>query len=143
MKTNPLITVPLWILIIFGFASALQISIENISGVACPNIFAIPVCYVVTIAYGLMLGSLIINHNGCKHHFFCAGWGTAFVIALFASIAEMAGSGGICPSTSSGGLRGGTSVGIPMCYISLGMLVLILGLFIQGPYRQACEIHNK
>lgn len=143
MKTNPLITIPLWALVIFGFVGALLVSIENITGAACPNIFSVPICYVVAAAYGLMLGSLTINHNGCKHHFFCTGWGTAFVIALFASIAEIVGSGGICPSTSSGGLRGGASVGIPMCYISLGVLALILVLFIQGPYRQACAAHNN
>jgi len=36
-----------------------------------------------------MLGSLIVNHGGCKHHFFCMGWGIAFVFAVFASLAEI------------------------------------------------------
>ena len=143
MKTNPLITVPLWALVIFGFAGALKISYENMTGMACPHLFSIPVCYVVALAYGLMLGSLIINHNGCKHYFFCMGWGTAFVIALFASLAEFFGGGGICPSTSSGGLRGGATTGMPMCYISLLLLVMILVLFLNGPYKRACETQNR
>ena len=142
MKTNPLITYPLWALVIFGFVSVAKVSFDNFNGLACPSLLSVPVCYIVTVAYGLMLGSLMINHNGCKHHFFCMGWGTAFVIALFASIAEMFAGGGVCPS-SSGGLRAGAAAGIPLCYISLVILVVILILFIKGPYQVACDAHNE
>ena len=142
MKTHPLITYPLWALVIFGFVSVAKVSFDNFTGVACPSLFSVPVCYVVTVAYALMLGSLIINHNGCKHHFFCLGWGVAFVIALLASLAEMFGGGGVCPS-SSGGLRAGSPGGIPLCYISLAILVAILVLFIKGPYRNACDVYNQ
>lgn len=142
MKSNQLSTYLLWVLVIFGFVSVGKVSIDNMNGLACPNLLTMPVCYIVTAAYGLMLGSLIINHNGCKHHFFCAGWGVAFVVALFASLAEMFGGGGVCPSTS-GGLRAGASAGIPLCYISLVILIVILVLFIIGPYRKACNLDNK
>lgn len=142
MKSKSIGTYILWALVIFGFVSAAKVSINNFNGLACPNLFMLPVCYVVTVAYALMLGSLIINHNGCKHHFFCAGWGIAFTIALLASLAELFGGGGICPSTS-GGLRAATSTGIPLCYISLVILIVILVLFIKGPYQAACELHNK
>lgn len=138
MKDTPLITYPLWILVILGFVSVAKVSVDNFNGLFCPSLLGVPVCYIVTVAYGLMLGSLIINHNGCKHHFFCLGWGLAFVIALFASLAEMFGGGGVCPS-SSGGLRAGSAAGIPLCYISLAMLVAILVLFVNGPYKKACD----
>jgi len=141
LKTNPLITYPLWALVIFGFISAAKLSLDNFNGLACPSLLSMPVCYIVTIAYGLMLASLIINHNGCKHHFFCMGWGVAFVIALFASLAEMFAGGGVCPS-SSGGLRAGSAAGIPLCYISLAFLVVILVLFIKGPYQTACDTQS-
>ena len=141
MKSNPLSTYLLWALVIFGFVSVGKVSFDNMNGLACPSLLTVPVCYIVTVAYGLMLGSLIINHNGCKHHFFCAGWGVAFVIALFASLAELFGGGGICPSTS-GGLRAGASVGIPLCYISLAILIVILVLFIKGPYQTAYDQDN-
>ncbi|MEM7357514.1 MAG: hypothetical protein AAF431_00240 [Pseudomonadota bacterium] len=141
MKSNPLITIPLWGLVIFGFISVGKVSIDNYNGLACPSLLMVPVCYVVTAAYGLMLAALIINHNGCKHHFFCVGWGTAFVIAMFASIAEIFGGGGVCPTTS-GGLRAGSSIGIPLCYISLVILVAILVLFIKGPYQAACDAQD-
>ena len=90
------------------------------------------------IAYGFMLASLAINHSGYKHHFVCIGWGTAFIIALFASIAEVTMGRGICPV--SGGASNET---IPLCFISLAMLVAILVIFIIAPNRRACEIHNK
>ena len=142
MKTNPLITYPLWALVIFGFVSVAKVSFDNFNGVGCPSLLSMPVCYIVTFAYGLMLASLIINHNGCKHHFCCMGWGLAFVIALFASLAEMFGGGGVCPS-STGGLRAGSAAGIPLCYISLVLLIGILILFIKGPYQTACDAHNE
>jgi len=142
MKTNPLISLSLWVLLIVGFVSVAKISLDNFNGLACPNLLSLPVCYIVTAAYGLMLGSLIINHNGCKHHFFCMGWGIAFVIALFASLAEMFAGGGVCPS-SSGGLRAGTTAGIPLCYLSLAILVAILVLFIKGPYQNVCDTYNE
>ena len=142
MKSIQFGTYLLWILVVFGFVSVGKVSIDNMNGLACPSLFSIPVCYIVTAAYGLMLASLAINHNGCKHHFFCIGWGVAFVIALFASLAELFGGGGICPSTS-GGLRAGGSSGIPLCYMSLALLIVILILFIKGPYQKACDVHNK
>lgn len=138
MKSKPLGTYLLWGLVIIGFVSVAKVSFDNINGLACPSLLTIPVCYIVTVAYGLMLGSLIIKHNGCKHHFFCIGWGVAFVIALLASFAEMFGGGGVCPS-SSGGLRAGSSIGIPLCYISLAILIVILILFIKGPYQAVCD----
>jgi len=97
-----------------------------------------PVCYIVMFSYGLMLGSLMVNHKSCKHHFFCLGWGVAFVIALLASLTEMFSGGGICP-LSSGGHRFGAEEGIPLCYVSLVILFVILILFIKGPYQKVCE----
>lgn len=142
MKINPLVTYPLWGLVTFGFVSAANISVDNFMGLSCPSLLSVPICYVVTAAYGLMLGSLIIDHNGCKHHFFCIGWGIAFVIAFLASLAEIFGVGGVCPS-STGGLRAGAVSDIPLCYISLAILAPILVLFMKGPYQKTCDAHEK
>ena len=138
MRLSSLLTFILWALVLFGFVSVLKVSIDNYRGLSCPNLIILPVCYVVTIAYALMLGSLMINHHGCKHYFFCIGWGVAFAIAFLASLAEAFGSGRVCP-TSSGGLRAVSVDGIPLCYISLFILVCILILFIIGPYRNICD----
>ena len=142
MNKNLITDIPLWVLVLLGLAGGLSVSIDNMSGTVCPHIWVIPACYLVTAAYALMFGSLALNNNGCKHYFFAAGWSIAFIIALLASLAEMFGGGGICPSTSSGGLRAGATAGIPLCYVSLVFLIVILILFLKGPYGRACKIHS-
>lgn len=134
--------VVLWVLVLIGFFGAASVSISNFNGNPCPHIASIPVCYVVLVAYGLMLGSLVINHNGCKHYFFVAGWAAAFIIALIGSLTEFFAGGGVCPSAGGGNIRGGSGLSVPLCYISLVMLVGILVLFIIGPYKRACNLHN-
>ena len=128
----------LCLILAFGFFGAAKISYDNFNGSACPTFAAIPICYVVLVAYGLMIAGLAIRQNHCKHYFFSIGWGTAFVIALLGSLAELFAGGGVCPSTGSSGIRG-ASTGIPMCYISLVLLVVALLLFLQGSYKRACE----
>jgi len=87
-----------------------------------------------------MIVAVLVKSYAGKHYLFCIGWGTAFVVALTGSIAEFAGSGGVCP-TSGGGLRGeGGSV--PLCYASLAICVVILILFLIGPYKRACDACN-
>ena len=66
----------------------------------------------------------------------------AFAIALLASLAELFGDGGVCPS-SSGGLRASSVEGVPLCYISLVILVCILVLFVKGPYQKVCDETNS
>lgn len=141
MKTLKIIDIALLVLLAAGFLGALKVSIANFSGASCPQIWIIPICYVVLVAYGLMIASVLIRHNGCKHYFFCAGWGTAFVIALLGSIAEITSGGGVCP-TSGGGIRGATTGSVPLCFASLAMLIVILVLFLMGPYKRACDLHN-
>ncbi len=133
----------LWVLVIVGFLGALSVSVSNFNGNPCPHIASIPVCYVVLVAYGLMLGSLIVNHNGCKHYFFVGGWAAAFVIALVGSLTEYFAGGGVCPSTGGGNIRGGSGLSVPLCYISLAMLLAILVLFIVGPYKKVCKVHSE
>ena len=137
MKISRLLDGVLCIILAFGFFGAARISYDNINGSACPTFASIPICYVVLIAYGLMIAGLIIRQRHCKHYFFSIGWGVAFVIALLGSLAELFAGGGVCPSTGSSGIRGASS-GIPMCYISLVLLIIALGLFVQGSYKRAC-----
>jgi hypothetical protein len=143
MKTLKVIDIALLVLLAAGFLGALKVSIANFSGSSCPQIWIVPICYVVLVAYGLMIASVIIRHNACKHYFFCAGWGTAFVIALVGSIAEIVSGGGVCPTSGGGGIRGASSGSVPVCFASLAMLVVILVLFLMGPYKRACDLHNK
>ena len=143
MKNFKFIDIALLALVVLGFLGALKVSIANFGGNPCPHVGVVPICYLVLAAYGLMIASIVIKHNGCKHYFFILGWGTAFVIALLGSIAELVAGGGVCPTTGGGGIRAGSSGSLPLCYASLAILVIILILFLMGPYKRACNIHNE
>jgi len=142
MRKLTITNVLLLLLLAVGFIGALKVSYENFTGSPCPHIVMIPICYVVLVAYGLMLAAMIFSPIKLKHYLFCAGWGTAFIVALAGSVSELMAGGGVCP-TSGGGIRGGSAIGsIPLCYVSLAMLVFILIFFLMGPYKRACDIHN-
>lgn len=139
-QTRGWVDYALWVLIAFGLFNITKISMENLSGNPCPHVLSVPICYVVWIGYALMALSIVVWHKGCRHHFFVVGWGLAAVIALIGSIAEATSGGGVCPTSGGGSLRGeATGTGIPLCYVSLLMLLLILGLFMFGPYRRICD----
>ena len=141
MKRLTVANIVLLLLIALGFFSALMLSIDNLQGKSCSHIGPVPVCYVVLVAYGLMLASVLIRHAGCRHHFFATGWAVAFIVAVAGSVAEVAAGGGVCP-TSGGSLRGVISEPVPMCYVSLAMLIVILLMFLLGPYKRTCSQFN-
>lgn len=133
----------LFSLLATGFAYAVLVSFRNFSGNLCPSVGPVPICYIVLLAYGLMLLSLLVKHNGIKHYAFTVGWGMAFVFALLGSAAEFfTPGGGVCPSSNGGGIRGASDAGVPMCYVSLVLVLIVLLLFLPGPYRKSCEAHN-
>jgi len=131
VKLNSLITVLLWSLVLCGFVSVAKVSLNNFNGDPCASVYFLPVCYVVTAAYSLILASLMIKHSSFKDRVFSIGWGVAFTIGWLGSLVEIIGGGGICPS-NSGGLQVGYVAGIPLCFISLAMLLLILVLFLKS-----------
>lgn len=141
---NKLIDGVLWLLLALGFFGAVKVSYANFTGDLCPAIWVMPICYIVLVAYALMIAALLVGSNRFKTYFFCAGWSTAFLFAAVGSAAEMFAGGGVCPVSGGGSLRGGaaSSGSIPMCYISLALTIGILVLFLAGPYRRACKIYN-
>ena len=135
----------LWLLLAIGLIGALKVSYENYTGTPCPQVLIVPICYVVLIGYTLMVLSVIINHNGCRHYFFASGWALAASIALIGSIAEFFSAGGVCPASGAAGsgIRGVTGGGgLPLCYVSLALLIAILVLFLMGPYKRSCDIYS-
>ncbi len=132
----------LWIFLAFGWFGVARVSYQNFIGTPCPQVMAVPVCYLVLFGYTLMLLSVIVWHKGCRHYFFVTGWGLAAAIALVGSIAELiSDGGGVCPvSGSSSGIRGASAEGMPLCYISLALLIVILVLFALGPYKRSCDV---
>jgi len=142
MSQRKLVDIALWVLIIIGFLGALKVSYANFTGTVCPRVGVVPVCYVVLAAYALMIAAMLAGKISLKHYLFCVGWGTAFLIAFLGSGAELMFDGDVCPTTSGGSLRGASSGSIPMCYISLALTIVILVLFLIGPYKRACDVHN-
>jgi len=133
----------LWVLLAIGLFGVAKVSYENFTGSPCPHVLSIPICYLVLIGYALMAISVIIWHGRFRQYSFAIGWAIAASIALIGSIAEFTTGGGVCPSSGGGAIRGGAaSGGIPLCYISLAMLVLILLFFILGPYKRSCDACN-
>lgn len=123
----------LWILLVIGLYGAATVSYANTTGHPCPAMAAVPICYLVLFAYGAMVSALLIRRGRIMQFLFCIGWGTAFLIALVGSLAELFAGGGR--------LRGAASTSIPMCFLSLALLAAILPLFLSGPYRRACDVH--
>ena len=143
LKNKTWVDYVLWLLLAFGFFGIAKVSWENFTGTPCPVVLFVPICYVVLLGYSLMVLSVWVSHGGCRHYFFVIGWTIAAAIALIGSIAEVVLGGGVCPTSGGGGIRGvaeGARLGsIPLCYISLGLLLVILALFMAGPYRRACD----
>jgi len=137
MKKLRITDIILLILLAVGFIGALKVSYENITGQACPHFFLIPICYVVLIAYGLMIVSTLSSAVISKHYLFWAGWVTATLIAMAGSISELMAGGGVCPTSGSGAFGA-----IPLCYVSLAMLIVILILFLMGPYKRASHVRK-
>jgi len=145
MMNSKLAKFLLWALMVIGFIGSAKVSYANMTGAPCPNIASVPICYIVLLAYVLMIVSMLIPNLLSKHYLFCSGWSVAFLIALVGSAAEVMAGGGVCPSSGGGSIRGatgGTIGSVPMCFISLSMLVAILILFLLGPYKRACELQN-
>lgn len=130
----------LWILLATGFYGAVSVSLDNLTGTPCPHVLMVPVCYAVLIGYALMVLSVIVNHNSHRHHLFAIGWSIATAIAAVGSIAEVFAGGGVCPTSGGSNHQGATTPdGIPLCYVSLALLLGILLLYILGPCKRACN----
>ena len=135
----------LWLLLAIGLFGVAKVSYENFTGSPCPHVLSIPICYLVLVGYALMAMAVGIWRGKFRQYSFAIGWAVAASIALVGSIAEFSTGGGVCPTSGGGALRGSggaSSGGIPLCYISLAMLVLILLFFILGPYKRSCDACN-
>lgn len=100
-----------------GFALSLK---EWASTGACPSIYSVPACYVVTAAYFLIFLSALTNKETLYKRLFVAGAAIVFGLALIGSFMQVT-SLGQCPKTASG---------FPMCYTSLMISTALIALFI-------------
>lgn len=113
----------LLIALISGFALwdvfGLSVTEWSASG-ACPMIAGVPACYVVTGAYLAIFTSALISKKPLYIPLFVAGAGVVFGLGTIGSFIQFTGLGE-CPKTADG---------FPLCYISLSIGVLLIGLFV-------------
>lgn len=82
----------------------------------CPKIIGIPACYLVLMFFVLTLVAHILQSTFSTNLWFYGFVGFPFLMALGGTLTELSGTV-ICPRTPGG---------IPMCYISLGMCILLI-----------------
>lgn len=94
-------------------ASRLSYTTANSSNI-CPSIVNIPACYLVLLAYVAMLFGFFLEAARRRPYIFHLGLAVATLFALPATVAEQF-HAGTCPNNG----------GIPLCYLSLALCVLI------------------
>jgi len=106
---------------VIGVAGAAPIAWQQFTGVkACPAIVTVPACNVVLLGYVLMAISAFLMSRARTITFFTA-WAPLFLLALIGSGLELV-SQDTCPRTSGG---------VPMCFLSLGLLTLLVLIFLS------------
>lgn len=120
LNVQRVIKVILLALLSIGLYGALSVSYLTVTGIApCPAVASIPACYVVTVGYFLMFIATLLNHKTIAKWFFILGWVPVVLLALVGSSLELA-QGDICPKSS---------IGIPLCYVSLSFATVVAVLY--------------
>ena len=120
---NKLLTFPVWyarviiaVLASVGLTGVLPVSLAELqAGSACPHLGPIPACHIVSVAYGLILLSVLANRLW-KPGLFFWGWIPVFLLAASGSTLELFGRD-TCPKTADGW---------PKCYSSLMLASLVI-----------------
>ena len=95
-------------------------------GNACPKLGPLPACYLVVFCYALIGVVAAINPRRLNPLFFI-GWLPVFAMALTGTSLEILGHG-TCPVSDSG---------VPMCYYSLLLAVVLLPMFwLSGGFKK-------
>lgn len=114
------IKIILLLLLSIGLYGGLSVSYLTITEVArCPSVFSIPACFIVAIGYFLMFFAAVAHKQSNIKWAFILGWLPVFLLALVGSILEVS-NGNTCPQSN---------MGIPLCYISLGLVVMVAMLY--------------
>ena len=87
---------------------------ELINSDFCPRIYGIPACYLVLLAFILVFISEILKLL-LKNIVFYLGWLIGFILAIWFSFSQIVGIDN-CPLL----------LGIPMCYLSLILFIILL-----------------
>lgn len=107
-------------LIALGLFGAFNVSFDTFTGIAaCPEVIAIPVCFVVLAGYCLILVSVVLTPTVRLKWLFLSAWLPVFLLAITGSILELI-YGNTCPKNESG---------IALCYLSLLLSVTVFILY--------------
>lgn len=108
-----------------GLFGAVNLSIEEWGTAgSCPNI-GVPACYLVAVAYFLILFSCINLNKSLYRKLFFSGVIVVLGLAVVGSFRQATGMAK-CPQTGSG---------FPMCYISLFMgMAIITAFFVKDKF---------
>ena len=115
-RRNPLRRIILYICSGLGaIFSAYLVIMETYNPGFCPKLIDIPACYPVLVCYILVFVSLFIDKRAARYIIFYLGTFTGLAIGVWFSAGEVTGNRA-CPEL----------LGIPLCYTSLILFVLIL-----------------
>ena len=104
---------------LIGVWGVLPIAYDQAAAVRdCPSIGAIPACYVVLLGYASIAVSSLASSHRTK--LFFVGWTPLFLLAASGTTLELFGHTA-CPRSDAG---------VPICYFSFAMLLVLLGLFV-------------
>jgi len=110
-----------------GAIAGLVLSVQHLqTGETCPQLGSVPACYLVFAGYVLVLTSAWLPIRRAAWAFWM-GWTPIASLASAGTVFELV-EGNVCPRTDSG---------IPQCFISLGIAIALLVLWL------ALDQHSK
>ena len=102
-----------------GVIGVLPIVYEQIQNVPCPKIGSVPACYVVLVAYVLILAATFMGKHW-RAYVFVPAWLVVFSIAALATGLELF-IPNTCPTSK---------LGIPSCFLSLAMTLMLVTAYV-------------
>ena len=115
-RRNPLLRIILYICSGLGVIfSAYLVIMETYNPGFCPGLIGIPACYPVLVCYMLVFISIFIDKRSARYIIFYLGTLTGLAIGVWFSAGKVT-DARACPEI----------LGIPLCYASLILFVLIL-----------------
>jgi len=118
---RPVYRILIGVIAMAGMIGVLPIITAHLRGWSCPMIGPLPACYLVLFAYSSVALSVLLNARRRKI-IFLVGWTPLFIVATAGSVLELMGREA-CPRTG---------YGVPTCFISLFMVLVLAAVFVAG-----------